>query len=331
MRTRSRARNGTPRAGLGVAAAITLATITAMPACSGPAAPPATPTPTPAAASEAFVPGDGDRAGLVDVGEGRDMYLECSGTGSPTVVLISGAGVAADNWSYAGDPNDAADPPKRSASAVLPATAAMSRVCAYDRPGTERMDGAPSRSTPVPQPTTAQGDAGDLHALLTAAEVDGPLVVVGHSWGGLIAVAFARTFPDEVAGLVLVDPGSQYLQSALPPDVWTRWIDDIAAAHEANPDAESPDYPASITAVEAMAPLPEMPVGVLSADTPFDYLGIGDATTYWPDWLEAGSLLATSLGAAHVTNTDSGHFIENENPALVIEQICAVVTSAVDC
>jgi len=59
---------------------------------------------TSAAASDAFVPGDGDRSGLVDLGDGRELYLQCSGSGSPTVVLVSGAGVAADDWEYVGDP-----------------------------------------------------------------------------------------------------------------------------------------------------------------------------------------------------------------------------------
>lgn len=77
-----------------------------------------------------FVPGDGDRSGLVDIGGGRNIYLECSDTGSPTIMLISGAGVAADNWSYTGAPNDEADPPKRTGSAAYPEVARFSRVFA---------------------------------------------------------------------------------------------------------------------------------------------------------------------------------------------------------
>ena len=280
---------------------------------------------SPAPSTSAFVPGDGDRSGLVDVGDGRQLYLECSGTGSPTVVLISGAGVAADNWGYVGDPTDASDPAKPAESAVYPQTATSTRVCAYDRPGTEQMEGAPGRSTDVPQPITAQGAAADLHAVLTAAEVPGPYVVVGHSWGGMIATVFARTYPDDVAGLVLVDPGSQYLQATLPPDVWEQWMTDIAAAGQANPGKEAPDYPSSIAALEALPPLPSMPTAVLSADRPFDYLGIGDAEAYWQQWLDAAALLAESLGATHVTETGSGHFVGNEHPELVMEQIRAAI------
>jgi pimeloyl-ACP methyl ester carboxylesterase len=290
-------------------------------ACTGPPAPTSAPT-TSAAASGTFVPGDGDRSGLVDIGGGRDIYLECSGTGSPTVVLISGAGVASDNWQYV-DSDESAEPAD---SAVYPETARFTRVCAYDRPDTQQWDGAASRSTTVPQPTTAQGDAADLHALLTAAEVDGPYVVVGHSWGGLIATTFARTYPDDVSGVVLVDPGSQYLQTALPPDVWAQWMQLAAETGQQHPDLESPDYPSSIAALEATPPLPAMPAVVFSADQPFDYLGIGDAEAYWPDWLEAHALLAASLGATHITETNSGHFVANESPALVVEQICSMMT-----
>ena len=91
---------------------------------------------------------------LVDIGGGREMYMECQGKGSPTVVFVSGGADRAETWSKTLDP---------SKQAVLPAIAETNRVCAYDRPGTILVTGEsvddfePSRSDPVPQPDHAPG------------------------------------------------------------------------------------------------------------------------------------------------------------------------------
>ena len=131
---------------------------------------------------------------LVDIGAGREMYLECRGAGSPTVVLVAGLKASADDWSIAG----------QSAAAVLPEVAKFTRVCAYDRPGTP-VGEKPSRSDPVEQPTTARDAVADLRALLSAAGEAGPYVLVGHSYGGLVVRLYASTYPEDVSGLVLVD------------------------------------------------------------------------------------------------------------------------------
>src|SRR5215218_6760529 len=100
----------------------------------------ATPSATPAAAT-------GDFAGLVDIG-GRKIYLECHGTGSPTVVLVAGGSSSARYWS------DDLLHPDAPRTMVMPEVAKFTRVCAYDRPGTYAFikdEIFPSRSDAVPQ------------------------------------------------------------------------------------------------------------------------------------------------------------------------------------
>ena len=96
----------------------------------------------------------GDVAGTVDIGGARAMYLECRGTGSPTVFIVPGGRAAADEWTK--------DSP------VFANVAAFTRVCAYDRPGVLLSDGRAGRSDPLPMPTTAAASVADLHALVGA-------------------------------------------------------------------------------------------------------------------------------------------------------------------
>ena len=112
--------------------------------------------------------------------------MECDGVGTPTVLLISGKGNRADTWS-----TSLVDSRKPEAT-VFRQAAQFTRVCAYDRPLTIGVNGEPSRSDPVPEPVTAKDGVADLHALLTAAQVQGPYVIVGHSYGGLIAQALCQ-------------------------------------------------------------------------------------------------------------------------------------------
>jgi pimeloyl-ACP methyl ester carboxylesterase len=264
---------------------------------------------------------DSDFAGLVDIGGGRQMYMECSGTGSPTVVLVSGFRGSNDDWTHVIDPDDSAGDPKPSDSAVFPEVGSFTRVCAYDRPGTTYTDGTPTTSTPVPQPTSAQDGTADLHALLTTAEEPGPYVIVAHSWGGLIGYLFASDYPDEVSGLVLIDPGSEFLKTALTPEQWATFVE--AAKQLGDPeDLEGADYESSVDALRAAPPVGSIPAVVLTSDKPFDF-GAGDGT--WPAWLAAQDQLATLLSAKHITNTNSGHYIAGEQPKLVVDSIHQVV------
>ena len=274
-----------------------------------------------------------DFAGLVNIGGGRRIYLECRGAGSPAVVLVGGLRASAADWG-------ASD---KSTPAVFPEVARFTRVCAYDRPGTPVND-KPSRSDPAPQPTTAADAVADLHALLSAAGEARPYVLVGHSYGGLIVRLYASAYPHEVSGLVLVDALSEGLRDAETPDEWAiqrRLIEGVDPQSLAlYPALEEIDADRSLDQVRAAPPLRPLPLVVLSADRPWgpqvrsmvargelpadvppDFGYVTDAAQK-----KAQEKLAhLAPDAEHITNTNSGHEIHKEQPQLVVDSIRKVV------
>jgi pimeloyl-ACP methyl ester carboxylesterase len=272
-------------------------------------------------------------AGLVDIGGGRKMYLECRGIRSPTVVLISGLRASAEDWNIAENPG-----PR-----VFPEVAKFTRVCAYDRPGTP-VGEKPSRSDPVPQPTTAGAAVADLHALLSAAGEAGPYVLVAHSYGGLIGRLYASTYPEDVSGLVLVDALSVGLQDAEKPEQWAiqrKLIEgDVREGVAQYPALERIDVDSSFDQIRAAPQLRPLPLIVLSADRPWgpqipSMIAEGKLSTDVPADFgyitdaaqkQAQEKLAQLVPSAkHVTNTNSGHEIHKEQSQLVIDSIREVV------
>jgi pimeloyl-ACP methyl ester carboxylesterase len=269
-----------------------------------------------------------DFSGLVDIGGGRKMYMTCRGTGSPTVVLVSGLGDAADVWSVTADP--------KNERPVFAEVAGFTRVCAYDRPGTRRTDDTPSPSTPVEQPTSAKAAAADLDALLRVSGEPGPYVLAGHSYGGPIIRLYAGAHPAEVGGLVLVDALSEDLPNGLTPK-------QEALLEELNTPppgthAESLEESATFKQLRESPPAPPVPVIVLTADRPQltkEALAKGRfpagvdrefADALWAAQLAAQEKLAKKFpGAEHITDTNSTHYIQLENPQLVTDSIRRVV------
>jgi pimeloyl-ACP methyl ester carboxylesterase len=126
-----------------------------------------------------------------DVG-GHRLHLNCTGAGSPTVVLQNGLGETSAHWAW-----------------ITRAVAPDTRVCAYDRAGQGWSDDAPS-------PQNAVAIAADLHTLLERANEPGPYVLVGHSSGGPYMMTYAAQYPRAVAGVVLVDATSPRAFTDLP-------------------------------------------------------------------------------------------------------------------
>jgi len=294
-----------------------------------------------------------DFAGLVEIGGGRQMYMECQGTGSPTVVFVSGFPERTETWSTTLDSSgELVFPSKR---AVLPAIAKTNRVCAYDRPGTLlSTDDGPegfekSRSTPVLQPTTLHDGARDLHALLSASGERGPFVVVGHSLGGAISRQFATEYPQEVSGLVLIDYTPYDARKYMTDQEWEFWssITGIPpeGALQVYPEYEQADNVANLELVLGADgvpdPLKPMPLIVLSSDEPLDLTPWVEDGTLTPEEAKQfgeeifdavvrarSDLVSQVPGARHITDTDSGHYIHWEQPKLVIKQIREVVKAA---
>jgi len=129
---------------------------------------------------------------LVDVG-GRRLYVHCTGSGSPTVVLVSGLAETSVYWG----------------GWIAPAVAQNTTVCAYDRAGQGWSD-------PPASPQDGLAVATDLHALLDHAQIPGPYVLVGHSTGGAYVRVFAARYPDQVAGIVFLDSQPNEALTGLP-------------------------------------------------------------------------------------------------------------------
>ncbi len=121
---------------------------------------------------------------MIDIG-GRKLHLNCSGKGSPTVILVAGGSAFSIDWAL-----------------VQPRVAATTRVCSYDRAGLAWSDSGPANET-------VEQTINDLHAALLSAKEKGPYVLVGASIGGIFIRAYQRAFPKEVAGLVFTNSSNR--------------------------------------------------------------------------------------------------------------------------
>ena len=286
-----------------------------------------------------------DFKGLVDIG-GRQIYMECQGKGRPTVVFVAGAQDRAETWSTTQDPSE---------QALLPAIAETNRVCAYDRPGTILATGdgpedfLPSRSDPVDQPTTLQDHVDDLHALLKASgEGKRPYVVVGHSMGGAVSRLYATEYPEEVSGLVLVDPTPHEAANLITEEQWELWKPLLGGPPseetlELYPALEWSDNDKNLEQASNAEKLQPMPFIAFQSDEPFDFAPfVKDGTlpmtleqaeqfrillyNAWHDTI--GEWVSQVPGARFIDDPDSSHYIHQIQPNLVTNAVREVVEAA---
>jgi pimeloyl-ACP methyl ester carboxylesterase len=270
-------------------------------------------------------------SGLYDVGGGRKLFLDCQGQGSPTVFIIPGKGSYAEAWNFVVPPDD----PIRSSpydiiaqakfvpspDAVQPTVAKTTQVCAYDRPNT-RPDGA-DRSTDVPQPHSVQQDVDDVVALINASQLPTPMVFVAHSYGGLVLDLLARTHPELVAGLVMVDPTSEFLPVLGTPAQNAAFERDVITPPE--PGGEGILVDDAFARIKVAPPLPRVPAIVLSADKYPPPEAVTSDNYTLAQIHEANNMLAAALGTTNIFSTGSGHNMMLYQPTFVADNIIDIV------
>jgi pimeloyl-ACP methyl ester carboxylesterase len=220
-----------------------------------------------------------------------------AGTGGPAVVLEAGLNNGAASW-----------------EPVMPLLVPYTRVAAYDRAGI-------GGSAPAPGLVTIDRQIDDLASVITGLGA-GPCVLAGHSWGGILVQLLAFRRPDLAAGLVLVDPGHEEMDSALPPPARWGWRFMSAVF----PDELHGDAPATLAAVREMRTaarsFPDVPVVVMSA-------GRGFSRRFRANWtrLQAGLAAAAPQGR-HVVVERTGHNIPRNSPDAVADAILEIVARA---
>jgi pimeloyl-ACP methyl ester carboxylesterase len=286
---------------------------------------------------------------MVDVG-GYDLHLYCTGEagGAPSVVMDSGLGGTVLDWQL-----------------VQPEVAKFARVCTYDRAGMGWSD-------PGDQPRTSQQIVKELHTLLgNAGVVEGPYVLVGHSFGGTNMQVYASHYPDEVAGLVLVDSALEdekavtltqslqpspvllkiyatigltrlpYTLGGEPPGLTSPELEDEQAAISSHrkhvfavaDETSSLQESFNENRADPMS-LGNKPLMVLSAGSvQLTGTGLSQEQVNLIDELHSDSqaaLTRRSENAKQIIAEDSGHYIQVERPALVIDAVRHVVEATRD-
>ena len=237
---------------------------------------------------------------------GTRAYLDCRGTGSPTVILEAGFLAGASGW-----------------GSVLDAVAAHVRVCAWDRPGIGRSD-------PIGH-HTVEDSARYLRAILAAAGEQPPFIVVGHSLGGVYARVFASTFRPEVSGVVLVDP---YLPDvrpvehvALDPTLRDEWLAGLRSTNEQVAAGEDLDWAASYDQL-TRASIQGLPLELVFVDQRLRWEGSFEPVQ--DELIAAWRQLLSGLSAEYrlTIAEDSTHMIQYDRPDLVVDAIFRLVDRA---
>jgi pimeloyl-ACP methyl ester carboxylesterase len=258
-------------------------------------------TPTPVASPTPFMV-----MGKIDVG-GRSLDVFCIGKGSPTVVFENGYGANKEYW-----------------DSVFLEVVKFTRACMYDRANLGKSD-------PAPKPRTSQDMVDDLHTMLTKAQIPGPYLFVGHSMGAFNVLIYANQYPQDVAGIVLVDPSH--------PDQFDRWlavlptesaseVESLKNCHQGFTWMLGPNAPEGWDWLKSGAQVRS--IGSLG-DLPFTIITAGDqGEPCYPPTAEQEQQVWLDLHQEYLKlSTNSKQIIAEYAPHMVMENWPDVITQAI--
>lgn len=255
---------------------------------------------------------------LVDTGT-HSLYLHCTGKGKPVVIIDTGVGDTAERWQD-----------------FQTRVAELTRVCTYDRAGY-------GTSEPGPLPRDTERVAGELRALLENARIKGPFVLVGHSLGALNVQVFADRYPDQVAGLILLDPTPlPFITGQAFPELYRMFeqqaveLQQVAAAARQSDDPEAQAQSAYLEAIasenaaliaesaaqlSAIRSFGALPLIVIGSGKPNPAFG-EQAEAFQQFWIEENRALALkSTQGSFVLAPESSHALYEDAPDVVLDAI----------
>ena len=228
---------------------------------------------------------------------GRRFQTRCVGTGDPAVILVSGANTPQTTWHR-----------------VHGKVGAKTRICSYDRLGV-------GDSGPPPPVQTLEQLAEDLDGIVDALALPRPLVVVGHSLGGAIAMVWATKHPGDTVGVILIDASSAAADREFEKQVNEHYPDDV----ELNADPEQVDFSAVPAQLDALPRLGAVPLVVLTATLYQRFAPTYpkmDQDAWERAWVEGQRHWATYSDVSEMVSVpNAGHYIHLDQLNVVVASV----------
>ena len=243
--------------------------------------------------------------GTFKLPNGRSLYMECRGTGSPTVVFEVGMEEPISDVSYVQD-----------------TLARKYMTCSYDRANNGESDKAPT-------PRTAGDVVDDLHQLLETAEVPGPYVLAGSSYGGFFVPLYARRYSNEVAGVVAMNPeppADQVVERIHPLPGFTKEVREEDQAYFSGENPEGIDWFASSEELEKAPPPPLIPFEMLLSEKEAGCEGDPLCLKSNDVYVEIEREVAQRWPQSSVRKVDAGHVIFLDKPQAAVDAVKRVAT-----